>query len=153
MQFIKNINGVTPIAVASLMSLGIMDGAMAYNAIDTCSNINTVVTNPIIASYIKNNEDLTFFNLQIKHYFNELVSNWKHNTMFSSSVQQIINDSNFQKIVSLKEKAVPLILLEIQNQPSMMVWALNLIYGTKVSNNPNLTVTEACKLWVKKLHK
>ena len=153
MQFIKQRNGVTPIAVASLISLGVMDGAIAYNAIDAYSNINTVVSNPVIASYIKHNEDQTFYNLQLKHNFNELVSNWKHNTMFSSSVQQIISDSNFQKIVALKGQAVPLILLEIQNQPSMLVWALNLIYGTKVSNNPNLTVTEACKLWVKKLQK
>jgi len=153
MQFIKNINGVTPIAVASLVSLGIVDGAIAYNAIDTYSNINTVVANPMIASYIENSKNQTFYNLQFKHYFNELVSNWKHNTMFSSSVQQIIDDSNFQKIVALKGQSVPFILLEIQNQPSMLVWALNLIYGTKISNNPNLTVTEACKLWVKKLQK
>ena len=153
MQFIKNINGVAPIAVASLVSLGIMDGTIAYSAIDTPSNINTVVANPVIASYIENNENRTIYNLQFKQYFNELVSSWKRNTMFSSSVQQIINDSNFQKIVALKEQAVPHILLEIQNQPSMLVWALNLIYGAKISNDPTLTVTEACKLWVKRFQK
>lgn len=153
MQFIKHINGITPIAVVSLMSLGITDGTMGYNAIDTYSNINTVVNNPIIASYIKHNEDQTFHNLQLKHYFNELVAGWKQNIMFSSSLRQIISDSNFQKIVALRGQAVPLILLEIQKQPSMLVWALNMIYDTKISNNPDLTITEACKLWVKKLQK
>jgi len=153
MQFIKHKNGVTPMAVVSLMTFGIMEGAMAYNAIDTYSHINTVVSNPMIASYIEQNEDQTFYNLQLKHYFNELVSNWKHNTRFSSSLQQIINDSNFQKIIALKAKAVPLILLEIQNHPSMLVWALNIIYGAKISGDTQLTVTGACKLWVKKLLK
>ena len=151
MQFIKHIRGITPIAVTSLVSLGIIDKEMTYNAVDNYSNITTVVCNPVIATYIKNNENQTFHNLQLRHYFNELVSNWKQNTMFSSSLQQIINDNNFQKIVAFKEQAVPLILLEIQNQPSMLVWALNIIYGTKISNDPQLTITEACKLWVKKL--
>lgn len=151
MQFIKHRHGVKPITVASLLSLGVMNGSIAYDAIDSHSNIDTVVNNPVIASYIKHNENRMFRDLQLKYYFNNLVSSWRENTMFSSSLQQIINDDYFQKIVALKELAVPYILLEIQNQPSMLVWALNMIYGMKISNAPGLTITEACKLWIKKL--
>jgi hypothetical protein len=152
MQSIKHINGVKPVAVAGLMSFGAMNGVIAYNAIDNHSEIETVVNNPVIASYVDDlNRDRTFRNLQLKHYFNELLSNWKQNTMFSSSLQHIVNDENFQKIIALKELAVPYILIEIQNQPSTLVWALNMIYGTKISNNPELTITEACKLWIKRL--
>jgi len=151
MQYIRHIRGLTPISVASFVSLGIMDGSMPYNAIDTYSNVNTVVSNPMLSSYLKQSDNSIFPNLQLKQYFNELVSNWENNTACLSSIQQIINDHNFKKIVELKSLAVPLILIEIQKKPSMLVWALNMIYGTKISNDPQLTITGACRLWVKSM--
>ena len=47
--------------------------------------------------------------------------------------------------------AVPFIIDAIDKNPSPLVWALNFIYNAKISNNPNTTITQACKLWVKKL--
>ena len=39
----------------------------------------------------------------------------------------------------------------IDENPSHLVWALNFIFNAKISNDPNTTITQACKLWVKKL--
>ena len=58
---------------------------------------------------------------------------------------------DFQSIVKMGDRATPLILMEIKSKPSLLVWALNLIHNKKISNNPNITIEEACKLWVKTL--
>ena len=47
--------------------------------------------------------------------------------------------------------AVPFIIEEIEKEPSNLVWALNLIYNQKISKNPNITIKDACKLWIKAL--
>ena len=71
--------------------------------------------------------------------------------MFSSSASEIISDPAFQGILDMGMAAVPYIVDTIEKEPSTLVWALNKIYGGKISNNPNTTVKEACKLWVKRL--
>jgi len=42
-----------------------------------------------------------------KDRLNYLVSEWEQNTIFLSSVQQIVEDDNFKKIVSMGRKAIP----------------------------------------------
>ena len=48
-------------------------------------------------------------------------------------------------------KIVPFILDELDKGPSNIVWALNMIYKKKITNKPNVTIAEACKLWIKAL--
>jgi len=79
--------------------------------------------------------------------------NWKEKTMFLSSTKSIIEDEDFQAIVAMGESAVSYIISEIENNPSTLVWALNLIFNKKITDNPYTTITEACKLWVKELKK
>jgi hypothetical protein len=93
-------------------------------------------------------EDFTkhvFFKAKFEALFNA----WEANTMFLSSVSKIIEDDNFQNIVKMGESVVPLIINEIEKEPSTLVWALNLITGKNIQSNQRLTVTEACKKWVK----
>ena len=71
--------------------------------------------------------------------------------MLYSSVEDIVNDKDFQSIVLMGEQAVPFIKEELIEKPSTLVWALNYIYNRKISNKPNLTITEACKLWIKEI--
>lgn len=73
--------------------------------------------------------------------------------MFLSSAQAIITNPNFQAIVNMGKIAVPYIVDEINNNPSTLVWALNIIFDRKITDRPGTTVEEACKLWVKKLTK
>jgi hypothetical protein len=85
--------------------------------------------------------------------FESHLTNWKQKTMFLSSTKSIVEDEDFQAIVSMGEYVVPYIITEIESNPSTLVWALNFIYNRKITDNPNTTITEACKLWVKELKK
>ena len=51
------------------------------------------------------------------------------------------------------EQAVPFIGQSIEAQPSLLVWALNMIFNGKISDKKDLTIGEACKLWVKELRR
>lgn len=73
------------------------------------------------------------------------------NSAFLSSAKAIIELDDFQSIVAMGSDAVPFIVDAIDKEPSPLVWALNFIFKAKISNNPNTTITEACKLWVKRL--
>lgn len=56
---------------------------------------------------------------------------------------------NFQNIVKQGKIIVPYIIEEIKQHPSPLVWALNFIYNKTISNEGNITIEEACRLWVK----
>lgn len=71
--------------------------------------------------------------------------------MFLSSTSAIVNDVDFKEIVSMGKTAVPYIKDEISHNPSALVWALNYIFKQKISNDKNITISEACRLWVEKL--
>ncbi|WP_231464798.1 hypothetical protein [Pedobacter sp. Leaf132] len=77
-----------------------------------------------------------------------LTSKWLKQTIILSDVHAIIANENFQQILSLGELAIPSILNELRIKPSILVWAMNLITGKKISAT-NLTIDEACKAWVK----
>lgn len=83
--------------------------------------------------------------------FYEYYNKWEKKTMFYSFAKQIISDENFQGIIAMQEASVPFIIEELRKKPSFLVWALNIIYNTKISNNPNTTIESASKLWLKKL--
>ncbi|RXG24291.1 hypothetical protein [Leeuwenhoekiella aequorea] len=80
--------------------------------------------------------------------FDILVENWKNNTMFQSSISKITSDQNFMDIIEMGERAIPLIINEIEKEPSVLVWALNIITNNRIDSRQRLTVTEACKKWV-----
>lgn len=63
----------------------------------------------------------------------------------------IVNQDDFKGIVSMGYDAVPFILEVIDSKPSTLVWALNVIFNHKISDNPQTTVSKACKLWIKAL--
>jgi hypothetical protein len=88
-----------------------------------------------------------------KFRFENHLINWEKKTFFLSSTKAIIENEDFQSIVAMGHSAVPYIIEEIENKPSTLVWALNLIYNRKITNNPDATISDACKLWVKELKK
>lgn len=104
-----------------------------------------------IAEYLQEtdkNDSATFIT---KFKFLYHLNRWESNTMFLSSVYQIIEDEDFKAITSMGKQVVPYILEELEKKPSCLVWALNFIFERKISSSPNLTITEACKLWIKSL--
>jgi hypothetical protein len=123
----------------------------SYNDFNDLSDVNSVILNPNTQHYIKGTNENIYSGIILKHNFDEYLAKWEKNTMFYSFSNQIIKDPYFRKIVLMGENVVPLIVDEIRNKPSTLVWALNIIYNTKISNKPETTIEEACKLWVKKL--
>ena len=120
------------------LAVGLMAGAPGmYAAADQYSRIDTVLTNHATSRYISEVNDPLELMMNGKLMFDALESSWRKETMFLSSVNGIINQRDFQAIVSMGTQAVPFIGQSIEAQPSTLVWALN--------------IAEACKLWVKEL--
>ena len=151
MQLVQLSNRLRPIPLAA----GILSVAstFAYSDIDSHSGILTITSNNRTSEYIKSvdkNDGAFFFN---KYRFQSHLTSWQTKTLFLSSTKAIIENDDFQSIVAMGESAIPFIIEEIENKPSTLVWALNLICNRKITNNPNTTISDACKLWVKELKK
>ena len=83
--------------------------------------------------------------------FYKCLNQWKQDTKFLSSVSAITCHPCFQHIVEMGGNAVPLIVNEIEREPSNLVWALNAIYHKTIGKGK--TITEACRLWTAELKK
>lgn len=134
------------------LAVGLMAGVPGmYAAVDQYSHIDTILTNHATSRYISEVNDPSELMMNGKLMFDALESSWRKETRFLSSVKDIINQRDFQAIVSMGAQAVPFIGQSIDAQPSTLVWALNIIFNGKISEKKDLTVAEACKLWVKEL--
>ena len=134
------------------LAVGLMTASPGmYGAVDQFSQIDTVLTNHATSRYISEVNDPSEFMMSGKLVFDALESSWRKETRFSSSIRDIINQHDFQAIVSMGMQAVPFIGMSIETQPSTLVWALNMIFKGKISEKKDLTISEACKLWVKEL--
>jgi hypothetical protein len=151
MQLVQLSNKLRPLTLA----VGLLSAAstFAYSDIDNYSGILTITSNNRTSEYIKSvdkSDGALFFN---KFRFQSHLINWQKKTLFLSSTKAIIDNADFQAIVAMGQSAVPFIIEEIENKPSTLVWALNLICNRKITDNPNTTISDACKLWVKELKK
>ncbi len=135
-----------PITIAAGMIAAVP--AFAYSDIDAYNNI---INSEKTMQYMQLVDARETDYFSAKFHFQLHLQRWEQKTKFQSSVYRIIGDEDFKAIVGMGEVATPLILAEIQQRPSTLVWALNFIYGKKISNNSNLTISEACKLWIKEL--
>lgn len=122
-----------------------------YADIDQFSKVETVINSTETAKYIQevNNENDIMLNDRIS--FKNHLSAWQSKTMFLSTIESIVDQSDFKSILAMGKRAVPFILEEIEARPSNLVWALNIIFRKKITSKPNTTITEACKLWGKAL--
>lgn len=94
-------------------------------------------------------EDL-FENVYFKEKFNSLHHSWKNKTMFQSSISKIIEDKNFSEILKMNKKILlPLIIDEIEKEPSVLVWALNILSGQSLIIKQRHTIEDVCRKWVK----
>lgn len=135
------------------LAVGLMTGVSMYSAIDQYSKIDTVLTNHDTSRYVAEVNDPSELVMSGKFMFNALISSWKKETRFMSSIKEIIEQQDFQAIVAMGEQAVPFIGQYIETEPSTLVWALNLIFKGKISEKKDLTIAEACRLWVKELRR
>ncbi len=151
MQLVKLSNKLKPLTLA--VGLLSASSTFAYSDIDNFSGILTITANNRTSEYIKSVDKTDGAMLFKKFRFENHLINWEKKTLFLSSTKAIIENEDFQAIVAMGHSAVPYIIEKIENKPSTLVWALNLIYNRKITNNPNATILDACKLWVKELKK
>ncbi len=151
MQLVKLSNKLRPLTLA--VGLLSVTTTFAYSDIDDYSGILTITSNNKTSEYIKSVDKGDGALLLKKFRFENHLINWEKRIRFLSSTKAIIENEDFQSIVAMGYSAVPFIIEEIENKPSTLVWALNLIYNRKVTNNPDATISDACKLWVKELMK
>ena len=118
----------------------------AYSDLDDLGNILTIRKN---VEYVKAVSSTEEFDITQKFRFQMHLKAWEQKTMFSSSIASIVSDEDFQSIVKMGIVAVPFIKDELERKPSVLVWALNYIYGKRISDKKELTISDACKLWIK----
>lgn len=148
MQLNRIGQAIKPLTLAAGLTLA---GPVMYADLDQYSSITSLITNHQTGSYLRladNQEDQM---QKIERRFRLLYSAWKKQTAFLSSAKKMVDNPEFKGIVAMGTDVVPFIIDTIDQEPSQLVWALNYIYGAKISNNPNTTVKEACRLWVKRL--
>lgn len=145
MQLVNFSNKLKPLTIAASVFTSVP--LFAYSDLD-CYDKPFVSNNRTI-EYIRQTDNN--FNTQFMHqfYFERFLANWKQKTMFLSSTKAIVENEDFKSIVAMGEFAVPYIVAEIETNPSTLVWALNFIYNRKITEKPDATINEACKLWVK----
>lgn len=149
MQLVSLKKGLKPLTIAAGLLVG--SPTLMYADLDQYSDITAVINNPEASRYIQevdNQENNIFI---VKRKFYDCYNSWKDKTFFFSSVKSIIDQDGFKAIVAMGPKIVPFILDELENEPSNIVWALNMIYKRKITDKPNVTIGEACKLWIKAL--
>ncbi len=61
--------------------------------------------------------------------FRKLEEKWKADTQYLSDPARIIGHPAFQAIIALGDAVVPLLLRDLESQPSLWVWALPDITG------------------------
>ena len=65
----------------------------------------------------------------LEQRFRRLEAQWKADTEFLSDAGKIMNHPAFRAIIALGEEVVPLMLRDLERQPSLWVWALPEITG------------------------
>src|SRR5579859_6022946 len=65
----------------------------------------------------------------LEQRFRRLDAIWRKETAYQSSSRKIKNHPAFREVVDLGAAVVPLLLCELQGNPSLWVWALSEITG------------------------
>jgi hypothetical protein len=85
---------------------------------------------------------------QIK--FDRLANEWRRNTAFSSSINEIVLDPSYQQIIGMGVAALPLILNELKDAPEHWFWALAAITGANpAESTPDGDIQAATDAWVR----
>jgi hypothetical protein len=86
----------------------------------------------------------------IEQRFRRLEAIWEADTLYLSNARKIIEHPAFQEIISLGEAVIPLMLRDLQKEPSEWVWALPRITGVNpVSPADGGNFRKMAEVWLK----
>jgi hypothetical protein len=71
--------------------------------------------------------------VDIEPRFRRLAAQWKADTLVLSDPGKILGHPAMRAIIAMGENAVPIILRDLQVEPSLMVWALPEITGQNLA--------------------
>ena len=129
----------------------VVESAVGMNTdVNLYSSIGGLLCNQSTIEYLQEVDDINELEISERRRFYNFYHSWVNETEFLSSVTDIISHKDFLSIVAMGEIAIPYIIEEIETNPSNLVWALNLICKERISDK-QLSIKEACKLWVRKL--
>lgn len=146
MIFQKTITMIPLLLGLSSNTLDYKRTQLSFNEDDIKNNLVNVSENML--SYNQLSNSFMFDRTYLKTRFDYYYQKWNDETMILSKAKTIIDNDNFKKIVSYGTEIVPIILEELSERPSNLVWALNHILNGKVSKK-GVTISEASNAWVK----
>lgn len=86
----------------------------------------------------------------VEEKFKELLIKWKAETLFSSSITQIINNDSYLEIIKMGKKIVPFILRELEKEPNHLFFALRMITNEDpISDEDRGDLEKMAKAWVR----
>jgi hypothetical protein len=87
---------------------------------------------------------------EFEQRFATLAAEWKAERGHSSPISKLCTHQAYQQIVGMGEKAVPLLLRELEREPDHWFWALKAITGVNpVPQESRANIREMARHWVK----
>lgn len=86
-------------------------------------------------------------NVFLKHELTKLYERWLNETGDLSSVDEILQSKYYKQIVARGQSMIPAIMNLLEQGPTTLVWALNDITQSRVSEKP-ISLTEATQKWL-----
>ncbi len=81
--------------------------------------------------------------------FYNLYFQWKQEVKYASTTLEICMNPNYQKIIGMGEKVLPLLFFEIENRPDHWLWALKAITGADpIQPKSRGKLKEMCRDWL-----
>ena len=109
--------------IKSEYMLGSIDSYSVLDKIkNTLSSETKFVVHPEISKYI-------IWLSSLDEVFQELSTNWKKETSYLSSPDQIVNNENYLRIIGMGKFVIPSILTDLKNTHSLWFPALRAITG------------------------
>jgi hypothetical protein len=79
----------------------------------------------------------------LKNIFNDLVLQWKRDTINTSSITEMANQISYQQIIGMGKEVIPLILKELSKEIDHWFWALRAITRENPVKDRNIGNLEA----------
>jgi hypothetical protein len=87
--------------------------------------------------------------LELEKRFAALAAEWKAERGYSSSITKLCAHAAYQQIIGMGEKAIPLLLRELEREPDHWFWALKAITGVNpVPQESRANLREMARHWV-----
>ena len=85
----------------------------------------------------------------VESRFRQLQARWEAETMYLSDAHKIIEHPAFQEIISLGEAVIPLMMRDLEKEPSQWVWALPRITGANPLRPGDADSRKMAEAWLR----